>query len=175
MIRAKRGQSEGKARAINKESKEGEACKERSSTTPYREILEMYHSTCVSFSKVRDLTDNRKHTLNARWEDCKKDILVFQELFTLAEQSDFLSGRKPSERNPSWKADFDWLLVQQNMTKTLEGKYKNKTTVNQVNLQQTKPAPQRADLKPIVDDNDPEFLEFLRIEKEKEAARKAKG
>lgn len=93
------------------------------SLTPHKEILEIYHSICTSLPKVKALTDKRKGHLNARWDEYDS-IESFTELFTRAEKSDFLSGRKPNER--SWKCDFDWLINQQNMSKVLEGKYDNK-------------------------------------------------
>ena len=39
--------------------------------------------------------------------------------FMLAEQSDYLTGRKGCD----WRADFDWLIRPQNMKKVLSGKY----------------------------------------------------
>ena len=38
----------------------------------------------------------------------------------MAEESDFLSGRKTN-----WRADFNWLMNETNMVKVIEGNYKN--------------------------------------------------
>ena len=90
--------------------------------TPYKKVVELYNSICTSLSKVKTATENRKKHIKARWSG---DIDIFEELFTLAERSDFLTGRKPSDKNPNWKADFDWLINEHNMAKVLEGKYDN--------------------------------------------------
>ena len=138
---------------------------------PYKEILELYHSTCISFPKLKSLSDNRRRTLNARWTETKNDISVFQELFNLSEQSDFLSGRKPSEGKPNWKADFDWIINQQNMTKILEGKYNNKLVI--VKSIQQSPTPPRHDSKTVDTESD-DFKAFLKLrqQQEKEEAEK---
>jgi hypothetical protein len=105
-----------------KKNKEEEEEKEKEET-PYKKIIELYNSICTSLLKVQKITGARKRHIKARWNG---DISLFETLFTLVEQSDFLTGRKPSERSPTWKADFDWLMNEHNMTKVLEGKYKNK-------------------------------------------------
>lgn len=98
--------------------------KEKNNTplTPHKEILEIFHSLCPSLPKIKQLTDNRIKHLNARWGECES-IEQFRQLFIKAEKSDFLSGRRPNDRN--WRCDFDWLINQQNMAKVLEGKYDN--------------------------------------------------
>lgn len=88
--------------------------------TPYEKIRELYHKICVSYPKIRSLSDNRKTTLRARYKEHGCDLNVFEELFTKAENSDFLKGK-----TTNWKADFDWLINQANMIKVLEDKYKN--------------------------------------------------
>jgi len=97
--------------------------KKKDIVVPYEEIVELYHAICKSLPKIRTLTDNRKKTIKARWNGSTD---LFKEVFTVAEQSDFLTGRKTSQNNPNWKADFDWLINEQNMAKVLEGKYSNK-------------------------------------------------
>lgn len=84
-------------------------------------IVDAYHSTCVSFPKVRTLTENRKKALNARLRT-GYTLEDFQRLFEMAERSDFLKGKN----NRNWSADFDWLIKDANMAKVLEGKYENK-------------------------------------------------
>ena len=88
---------------------------------PLSTIVDAYHSICVSFPKVRTLTENRKKALNARIRT-GYTLEDFQRLFEMAENSDFLKGK--NKRN--WSADFDWLINDANMAKVLEGKYENK-------------------------------------------------
>ena len=84
-------------------------------------IVDAYHSICVSFPKVRTLTENRKKAINARMRT-GYTLEDFKKLFEKAENSDFLKGKN----NRNWSADFDWLIKDANMAKVLEGKYDNK-------------------------------------------------
>ena len=95
---------------------------EKSDPVPYSKIKDLYNSTCHSLSKVVALSERRKKAISARWKEYGEDIAIFEKLFTMAEESTFLKGG--NDRN--WTATFDWLLNQNNMTKVLEGNYKNK-------------------------------------------------
>lgn len=83
-----------------------------------QEILDMYHNICVSFPKVRSLTDKRNKTIQSL---IKKGYTtgVFEEAFMLAEQSDFLKGNN----DRGWKANFDFFLREDKLIAILEGKY----------------------------------------------------
>lgn len=87
---------------------------------PYAEIVELYHSICTSFPKLRAVEGNRRKQIAARWKKYK-GIDAFRELFERTEASDFLKG----ENERGWSADFDWLMRPTNMSKVLEGKYDN--------------------------------------------------
>lgn len=93
---------------------------------PYQEILDLYHTTCQSYPKIRNLSKSRKQTIKSRYIEYKKDINIFKELFDKAENSSFLKGC--NVRN--WSANFDWMLKSSNMIKILEGNYKNKEENN---------------------------------------------
>ncbi len=88
---------------------------------PLSTIVDAYHSICVSFPKVRTLTENRKKALNARLRT-GYTLEDFKKLFEMTENSNFLKGKN----NKNWSADFDWLIKDANMAKVLEGKYENK-------------------------------------------------
>ncbi len=88
-------------------------------SAPYEKIKDLYNETCTSLSKVRLVTENRKATIKARWRQHGHDLTIFEELFTKAEASYFLCGGN----DRGWKANFDWLLNEANMAKTLEGRY----------------------------------------------------
>ena len=92
-----------------------------SACCPYQEILNLYHSICKSFPKVRNLSKTRKQALKARYCEYKQDINIFKELFEKAENSNFLKGQ--NKRN--WSANFEWLINSNNMAKVLENNYKN--------------------------------------------------
>ena len=90
---------------------------------PYKQIVDLYHSICISFPKVVQITDNRKTAIRARWKQYNSDMKIFDTLFQKAEASLFLKGN--NERK--WRAGgFDWFINEQNMAKVLEGKYDNK-------------------------------------------------
>lgn len=85
----------------------------------YRGILNSFHEICISYPKVRLLSDARKKAIRARLRQYTVD--EFTEMFEKAEASDFLKGR--NDRN--WTANFDWLIKDANMAKVLDGNYDN--------------------------------------------------
>ena len=91
-------------------------------SAPYEKIKIMFNSICRSFPNIKTLSAKRKSKIKARWNQYNQDINVFNELFIIAESSDFLKG----VNNRNWKADFDWLINENNMAKVLENKYENK-------------------------------------------------
>ena len=88
------------------------------SDCPYKEILNLYHSICISYPKLRTLTDKRKKQIKARWKEYK-DIEIFKEIFKKAENSSYLKGNNKDQ----WKASFDWLMKPDMFVRTLEGNY----------------------------------------------------
>jgi len=85
----------------------------------YDGILNMFHNTCKSLSKVSKLTDSRKKKIKTRLVNY--DINDLQNAFIKIEKSDFLSGR-----SGTWKASFDWIFKNdENIAKVLEGNYDN--------------------------------------------------
>ena len=80
----------------------------------------MYNDTCVSFPKIKSLSETRKKAIKARLNTYSVDD--FKLLFEKAESSDFLKGA--NDRN--WSATFDWMIKDSNMAKILEGNYDNK-------------------------------------------------
>lgn len=91
----------------------------------YQTIINLYHDTCVSFPHLRKPSTSRIEKINARLKSY--NIEDFKLLFAKAEASDFLKGK--NDRN--WKANFDWLLIENNMLKVLEGNYDNRNSGGQ--------------------------------------------
>lgn len=90
---------------------------------PYKQIKDLYNDICISLTKVRSLSDERKKHIKARWKQFNYKIETFEEVFRKVEASDFCKGKN----DRGWKADFDWLIKNDsNMVKVLEGKYDNK-------------------------------------------------
>lgn len=83
-------------------------------------VVDLYHSICTSFPRVRSLSDARKKAIRARLKAYTIDD--FREVFTKAEASDFLKGGNGND----WSANFDWLIKDANIAKVLDGNYDNK-------------------------------------------------
>lgn len=81
-------------------------------------IRELYNSVCRSYPRLVKISDKRKKAIRARLRT-GYTLEDFQTLFEKAEASDFLKGKNDRD----WNADFDWLICDGNMAKTLEGKY----------------------------------------------------
>lgn len=100
--------------------KDKEKEKENRESTPYQLIVDMYNDICISFPRIRSLSDARKKSIKARLNTYSVDD--FKTLFEKAEASDFLKGKNGRD----WLATFDWLISDKNMAKTLDGNYDNK-------------------------------------------------
>lgn len=85
-----------------------------------QQIVDLYHSICKSYPKVRSLSDSRKKAIKARLK--VYSLEDFKTVFENAESSNFLKGS--NDRN--WSANFDWLIADKNMAKVLEGNYADK-------------------------------------------------
>ena len=94
---------------------------------PYTKIKEAYNKICTDFPRVITVSPNRKKAIAARWKEYGGNIETFEKLFMMTEESDFLKGQ--NERH--WTATFDWLMKSANMTKVLEGNYRNKNGASQ--------------------------------------------
>ena len=93
----------------------------------YQQIADMYNETCVSFPKLKSLSESRKKAIKARLN--QYTVEDFKTLFEKAEASTFLKGG--NDRN--WSATFDWLIKDSNMAKVLDGNYdQSKKTQRQV-------------------------------------------
>ena len=82
-------------------------------------VVDLYHSICVSYPRIRSLSEARKKAIKARLKSYSMDD--FRTLFQNAEESSFLKGTEGG-----WKASFDWLIKEANMLKVLEGNYTDK-------------------------------------------------
>ena len=97
--------------------------KEDTKKINYKQIVNSFNSICKSYPKVNKLSETRKKTIKARFNN-GYDYQDFINLFEMAEQSEFLKG----ENNRSWQANFDWLIKDANMAKVIDGNYSDKKT-----------------------------------------------
>ena len=91
-----------------------------------KNVVEQFGKICIDLAKPRALTVKRKASIKKAQQVLKKQNLTFEELFKIVQQSDFLCGRIKTGRN--WKADFDFVLNENNIMKIIEGKYDNEIT-----------------------------------------------
>ena len=88
------------------------------SPIPYESIRNLFNLTCPSLSRCKAMSEARKKAIKARYSS-GYTLDDFTILFEKAEASTFLKGG--NARN--WRATFDWLIKDANMTKVLEGNY----------------------------------------------------
>jgi hypothetical protein len=104
---------------IDKEiEKEIEIDKEIYTSDSAQDILDLYRLHCPSLPDVRILNDKRRKHIKALLKAFTIEEIT--EGFKKAEASDFCKGKT------GWKADFEFLINQNNMAKVLEGKYDNR-------------------------------------------------
>ena len=112
--KADEGQTKGTQRAVSKEIK-----KERNKEI-YTYVLDEFNSICQSLPKVKSINQTRRGRIDKA--QAQLGDMTFTELFKRVEASDFLTGRVKS-----WRADFDWILKPEHLTKIIEGSYDNRT------------------------------------------------
>jgi predicted phage replisome organizer len=92
----------------------------------YKEIIEMFNSTCTTLNKIKSIEGNRKETLRIWIKTMKGEYLSqLYSFFKSVNDSDFLSGRDDKWHNCS----FDWVIKPANRRKILEGNYTNKNVI----------------------------------------------
>ncbi len=109
---------------IRDKEKEKEIKESPSNSTPppvteAEKAVALYNSICVSLNPVQTLTQRRIEAVNAILRTSSMEQL--ERLFRQAEATPFLKG----DNRRRWKADFDWLVDENSMTRVFEGKYNN--------------------------------------------------
>ena len=85
-----------------------------------QQLADRYNAICTSLPKVVRLTDKRRRAVRLI-HDKGYTTEQLDEAFRRAQASSFCVG----QNDRHWKADFDWLLNENNLVKVLEGKYDN--------------------------------------------------
>ncbi|MEF2864404.1 MAG: hypothetical protein U0N76_08650 [Eubacteriales bacterium] len=83
-------------------------------------LADRYNAICTSLPKVVRLTDKRRRAVRLIYGKGYTPEQL-DEAFRKAQSSSFCTG----QNDRHWKADFDWLLLESNLVKVLEGKYDN--------------------------------------------------
>ena len=83
-----------------------------------RQVMDLYNAICTSLSRCIRLTDKRAKAVRQLFA---KGYTAEQltDAFGRAQASSFCTGRN----DRGWRADFDWLMNENNLVKVLEGKY----------------------------------------------------
>lgn len=89
----------------------------------YQSVVDCFNSICKSLPSVQKLTDKRRKSIKTAASQLGE--LSFSDLFELVESSDFLTGR-----SGKWSCGFDWILKPSNLTKIIEGNYRNNDQVS---------------------------------------------
>ena len=84
------------------------------------QLAKAYITFCPHLTRLLKLTANRRRAAK-RLAQSGLDLQTICTAFQRADTSAFLSGQ--GERG--WKADFDWMIREDNLLKVLEGKYDN--------------------------------------------------
>ena len=87
------------------------------------QLAKAYITFCPHLTRLLKLTANRRRAAK-RLAQSGLDLQTICTAFQRADTSAFLSGQ--GERG--WKADFDWMIREDNLLKVLEGKYDNAQT-----------------------------------------------
>ena len=91
-------------------------------------VIDLYLSICVNLPKIRVITDTRKKAIKRLLNN--HSLNQIKEMFEIANSSTFLAG----DNDRGWKADFNWLIEEDNFVKVLEGKYNSKKKSNRKNF-----------------------------------------
>ena len=95
-----------------------------SAPIPYQKIIDLYHGILPMLPRVVKLTDKRKSHIRARWQGDAQDLDWWREYFQVVITSKFLTGQStPTLGRPVFRADIDFLIREDVMIKTQEGKY----------------------------------------------------
>ena len=92
----------------------------------YQHYVDLYNSHCSSLPQVKTLNEKRKRLIKRVVKEVSEDDLL--TALNKANTNSFLRGD-----NGGWKANFDWLMNPDNITKVLEGNYDRGKTQNSAN------------------------------------------
>ena len=87
----------------------------------YDDVLSLYNTVCLELSKVLKLSAKRKKQID-KMLSLGYTLEDFKKVFENTQKSSFLCGKSG---NRSWKANFDWLIKEDNFLKVLEGNYQD--------------------------------------------------
>lgn len=90
----------------------------------YDSFVNFYNGTCTNLPKVIKLTQSRKNAIRIILKKFNKKEIA--EGLKIANETDFLIGNNKR----GWKADFDFIIKENNLTKIIEGSYEKNNGSN---------------------------------------------
>lgn len=109
-------QSNNNQITTSKEEKEEKEIKK----STYTSVMDEFNSICRSLPKIKAINAARRVRIERVASILHWHNTNFKELFMRVEASDFLTGKVKD-----WRADFDWILKPEHLTKIMEGNYDN--------------------------------------------------
>ena len=128
------------------------------------EIMEAYNALCPSFPRAIKMTVRRYKLIRELLREGINESQV-KEAFKKAEQSDFLTGRKPGAE---WtRFDFDWFIQSSSIISLMEGKYDNVSAQAQKRISQNQAMIDKAkqnlvDIKPLTVESVSDYNSFFK-------------
>lgn len=82
-------------------------------------VAALFNDICTSFPRIKGLNASREnHIRHLLKNHSEKEI---EEAFQKARDSAFMNG----DNKQNWKATFDWIIIESNFQKVIEGNYDN--------------------------------------------------
>ncbi len=91
------------------------------SNQKYDDVLLLYNTVCLELSKVLKLSAKRKKQIDKMFS-LGYSLEDFKKVFENTQKSSFLLGKSS---NSNFRANFDWLIEENNFLKVLEGNYQD--------------------------------------------------
>jgi uncharacterized protein YdaU (DUF1376 family) len=91
---------------------------------PYQKVIDLYHKILPQHPRVKIITDKRKSHIKARWRNGANGLPFWTDYFETVAKSKFLTGKViPQQGRKVFIADIDFLIREDVLVKTQEGKY----------------------------------------------------
>jgi len=104
---------------------------------PHQAIISLFHEVLPGLPQVVKWTDTRQEHLRKCWRDeTRQSLEWWKEYFVRVRGTPFLLG----ENDRNWQADLEWLTIESNLLKVLEGKYSGIGSRSGPTRQSTNPA-----------------------------------
>lgn len=106
------------------EEREKKGTQKERTPCPYQQIIDLYHEKLPMLPKVVTLSETRKASIKARWNNGAPNLKFWEDYFDSVSESKWMTGQvDPSPGRKQFIADIDFLIRESTIIKTQEGKY----------------------------------------------------